>query len=79
VVDSGVRLTVRYLCKPRERRSSASEFWEAILESFAGMPGVDLAYPTTRFYDNRTEGKGTATGAGAGAGAKGATSLEREP
>lgn len=57
VADSGVRLTVRYLCKPRERRSSASEIWETVLEAFGKMPSVDLAYPTTRFYDNVSEGK----------------------
>ena len=57
VVDSGVRLTLRYLCKPRERRSSASALWEAILEAFGQMPAVDLAYTTTRLFDNATEGK----------------------
>jgi small-conductance mechanosensitive channel len=57
VVDSGIRLTVRYLCKPRERRSSASELWEAVLDELGAMPDVDFAYPTTRFYDNNAEGK----------------------
>jgi small-conductance mechanosensitive channel len=66
VVDSGVRLTVRYLCKPRERRSSASEIWETVLEAFAKMPTVDLAYPTTRFYDNAAEGKTRGGGDGGG-------------
>jgi small-conductance mechanosensitive channel len=57
VVDNGVRLTVRYLCKPRERRSSASEIWESVLEAFAKMPTVDFAYPTTRVFDGVAEGK----------------------
>jgi small-conductance mechanosensitive channel len=57
LVDSGIKLTMRYLCKPRERRSSASEIWESVLESIEGMPDVDLAYPTTRFFDNVREGK----------------------
>lgn len=57
VVDSGIRLTMRYLCKPRERRSSASTIWEASLDAFAAAPDVDLAYPTTRFFDNVAEGK----------------------
>jgi small-conductance mechanosensitive channel len=57
VVDNGVRLTVRYLCKPRERRASASEIWESVLEAFAKMPAVDFAYPTTRWFDHRAEGK----------------------
>jgi len=64
VVDNGVRLTVRYLCKPRERRGSASEIWESVLEAFAKMPAVDFAYPTTRWFDNRAEGKPGAGGGG---------------
>jgi small-conductance mechanosensitive channel len=57
VVDSGVRLTVRYLCKPRERRSSASEMWESVLDAFAALPQVDFAYPTQRVFDHATEAK----------------------
>jgi small-conductance mechanosensitive channel len=57
VAESGIRLTMRYLCRPRERRSSASEIWESVLESVEGMPDVDLAYPTTRYFDNAGEGK----------------------
>ncbi len=56
-VDSGVRLTMRYLCKPRERRSTSSAIWEKILDAFAAMPDVDLAYPTTRFFQHAAEGK----------------------
>jgi small-conductance mechanosensitive channel len=55
--DSGIKLTLRYLCKPRERRSSASEIWESILDAVEGMGDVDLAYPTTRWYDDGREGK----------------------
>ncbi len=57
VIDSGVLLTVRYLCDPRERRGTAQTIWEDILEAFARFDDVDFAYPTTRFYDNRLEGK----------------------
>jgi small-conductance mechanosensitive channel len=57
VVEIGVRLTVRYLCKPRERRSSASEIWESILEVFATMPDVTFAYPTQRNFSAPVEGK----------------------
>lgn len=56
-VDSGVRLTIRYLCKPRERRSTSSAIWEKVLDRFAAMPDVDLAYPTTRFFQHAAEGK----------------------
>src|SRR5690606_4027222 len=31
--ERGVRLTMRYLCKPRERRSSASAIWEKVLDA----------------------------------------------
>lgn len=48
VVDSGVLLTLRYLCRPRERRGTAGELWEHILDTFAESPEVALAYPTQR-------------------------------
>jgi small-conductance mechanosensitive channel len=57
VVDSGIKLTMRYLCKPRERRSSASEIWEFALDAIAEAKDIDIAYPTTRFFDNAAEGK----------------------
>ena len=60
VVDSGVTLTIRYLCQPRRRRGSETEMWENILNAFATCADVDFAYPTTRFYNNRTEGKADA-------------------
>lgn len=50
VRDSGVLLTLRYLCPPRRRRSTEQSIWEAILDAFAAEPGVEFAYPTTRFY-----------------------------
>ncbi len=53
----GVRLTMRYLCRPRNRRVSGSQMWEAILDAFAKLPDVDLAYPTTRRFDHAVEGK----------------------
>src|SRR6266545_4473170 len=57
VSDDGVVLTLRYLCDPRKRRSSAGELWEKILDEFANLPSVDFAYRTTRHYNNATEGK----------------------
>lgn len=57
MADSGVRLTIRYLCKPRERRSSASEIWESVLEALGEIDDVDLAYPTVRYFDQPAEGK----------------------
>jgi small-conductance mechanosensitive channel len=55
VKDSGVLLTIRYLCKPHERRSTSEVIWEEILEAFGKHEDLDLAYPTTRFYDARLE------------------------
>jgi len=56
VKDSGVLLTIRYLCRPRVRRGSAQAIWEDILDRFAEAPDVDFAYPTRRFYDRAAEG-----------------------
>jgi small-conductance mechanosensitive channel len=57
VVDSGVLLTIRYLCPPRNRRGTSQALWEDILRAFAASDDIDLAYPTQRFYDNTAEGK----------------------
>ncbi len=57
VVDSGVLLTLRYLTRPRQRRGTEEQIWELILESFSQRSDIDFAYPTTRYYDNRAEGK----------------------
>ena len=50
VKESGVLLTIRYLVDPRQRRGSEQKIWEDILDAFSGVPNIDLAYPTTRFY-----------------------------
>lgn len=60
VKDSGVLLTIRYLCDPKKRRSTEQAIWEDILRKFKEQNDIDFAYPTTRFYDNRTEGKQSA-------------------
>lgn len=57
VQDSGVMLTIRYLCDPRRRRGTAAAIWEAVLDRFATADDIDFAYPTTRYYDNVREGK----------------------
>lgn len=48
VQDSGVMLTIRYLCRPRERRGTAQAMWERVLPAFAEHPDITLAYPTQR-------------------------------
>jgi small-conductance mechanosensitive channel len=50
VKDSGVQLTMRYLCNPRKRRGSENEIWEEVLIQFEKHNDIELAYPTTRFY-----------------------------
>ncbi|GAB4254004.1 MULTISPECIES: mechanosensitive ion channel family protein [Deferrisoma] len=57
VRDSGVLLTIRYLCEPRRRRGTEQALWEAILEAFAAEPRIDFAYPTRRYFDHAAEGK----------------------
>jgi small-conductance mechanosensitive channel len=57
VKDSGVLLTVRYLCEPRGRRGKQNDIWEKILSEFALYDDIDFAYPTTRFFDNAGESK----------------------
>ena len=50
VKESGVQLTIRYLCNPRKRRGSENEIWENILIEINAHEDIDFAYPTTRFY-----------------------------
>jgi len=48
------------VCRPRRRRATAAQIWEEVLDAFAQREDIDFAYPTTRFYDNRGEGKSEA-------------------
>ncbi len=57
VKDSGVMLTMRYLCVPNKRRGSTHKIWEDVLEEFAKHDDIDFAYPTQRIYYNLKEGK----------------------
>jgi len=57
VQDSGVLLTIRYLCEPRKRRGTEQAVWEDILDAFVKETDIDFAYPTQRFYDHQIEGK----------------------
>ena len=62
VEDSGVLLTIRFLCQPRRRRGTSEAIWEHVLREFAKHDDIDLAYPTQRIYNNRLEGKPGAGG-----------------
>ncbi|MBN2723468.1 MAG: mechanosensitive ion channel [Deltaproteobacteria bacterium] len=62
VDDIGVTLTIRYLCRPKSRRFSENNIWEAVLDRFHEEKDIDFAYPTTRIYYNPSEKKGNAHG-----------------
>jgi small-conductance mechanosensitive channel len=54
---NGVKLTMRYLCKPKKRRSSINNILEEVLNAFLASDDIDFAYPTTRLVNNPLEGK----------------------
>lgn len=56
VKDSGVCLTMRYLCKPHKRRDSEHAIWEDVLDEFSRYDEIEFAYPTIRRFDNPREG-----------------------
>jgi len=62
VAESGVLLTIRYLCDPRKRRGTSETIWEDILTEFGKCNDIDFAYPTVRRYMNLEEGKRGAGG-----------------
>ena len=57
VKDSGVMLTMRYICEPKKRRLTEHQIWESVLTEFAKHSDIDFAYPTQRFFFNEREGK----------------------
>ncbi len=72
VENSGVLLTLRYLCRPRQRRGSASDIWQRILDAFDEHPDIVLAYPTQRINLARevlSDGKGDGAASPESAGA----------
>ncbi|AWW25771.1 mechanosensitive ion channel family protein [Acetobacterium carbinolicum] len=48
VKESGVELTLRYLCLPKQRRDTNNDIWEDILRLISDASEIDLAYPTLR-------------------------------
>ncbi len=50
IKDSGILLTIRYLCETRKKRGSREKIQEAILDEFDKHNDIKFAYPTTRFY-----------------------------
>ena len=57
VKDSGIMLTIRYLCNPRKRRETAQLMWEDVLDEFNKVKDIDFAYPTIRRFMGAEEGK----------------------
>lgn len=53
VVERGVELTIRYLCKPRQRRGSEQVIWEDVLRAFDQHDEIRFAYPTYRYVGER--------------------------
>lgn len=56
VKESGVMLTLRYLCNPKKRRNSEEEMWEEILDTFQKEDDIQFAYPTQRFFTHNPPG-----------------------
>lgn len=56
VLESGVNLTIRYLCDFHTRRDIEHNIWEDILREFAQNKDIEFAYPTTRFFNQHLEG-----------------------
>lgn len=50
VKDSGILLTIRYLCIPQRRRGSEESMWEDILDLVEENNKIEFAYPTQRIY-----------------------------
>jgi len=48
IMEDGVNLTIRYMCRPRNRRSSEQSIIEDILIAFNSNQTINFAYPTRR-------------------------------
>lgn len=59
VEPSGVTLTLRYLCNPKQRRVTEQRIWEAILDVVTENKDIDLAYQTIRVYQPMDNGSGS--------------------
>jgi small-conductance mechanosensitive channel len=55
VRDSGILLTMRYICDARKRRGTEHEIWEDVLKEFANQEHIEFAYPTQRFFNRNLE------------------------
>ena len=55
VEESGILLTMRFMCDARKRRATEHLVWEDVLKEFAGHKNIEFAYPTQRFFTRRDE------------------------
>jgi small-conductance mechanosensitive channel len=55
VKESGILLTMRFMCDARKRRSTEHEIWEDVLKEFAKHKNIEFAYPTQRFFTRLAE------------------------
>ncbi len=46
VKEIGVQLTIRYLCEPKQRRTSSNKIWEDVLKIVEENEDINLANPT---------------------------------
>lgn len=51
VMEHGITLSLRYLCKPNRRRVGREEIWEAVLDCFMSQDDIEFAYPTKRIVN----------------------------
>lgn len=54
VKESGINLTIRYLCNPRQRRGIVHAIWEDVLGLVESSERINLAYPTMRIINTIT-------------------------
>ncbi len=55
VVEHGVQLTMRYLCKPKARRTTVDHIWSDVLKQIEMDSDIELAYPTQRVIVNSNQ------------------------
>ncbi len=56
IVDSGVKLTLRYMIEAKQRRITASKIFEEFLDRIEQEPRVNLAYTTYTIHLNAGKG-----------------------
>ena len=57
VKESGIQLSMRYLCNPKKRRVTEHGIWEDILDGFNNSDQFEFAYPTSRVMLDKNEPK----------------------